>query len=355
MLTLEDLHQQQLLLFEATSGSHAYGLSLPTSDVDVKGVFVLPKAQFYGLEYTAQVNDAKNDQVYYELRRFVELLYKNNPNLLELLHTPEDCVRYRHPLFDRLKPEWFLSKRCKESFAGYAWSQIKKARGLNKKMVNPMAETKKTVLDFCYINHAQGSMPLQDWLTKTNRQQEHCGLVAIPHMRDLYGLYYDPSNPDYQGIMRPKTVDTLVLSSVPKGAKQLALLYYNKDGYRKYCKDYRQYWIWVEERNEHRYQGTLSHGKHYDAKNMMHTFRLLDMAEEILRDGQVIVRRSNRTELLAIRAGHYTYDVLMAQAEAKIAQIEAAYAQSSLPEQPNRTAIEQALVEIRTAFYNQPS
>ena len=160
MLTIEDLHEQQLLLFEAVSGSHAYGLSLPTSDVDIKGVFVLPKAQFYGLDYIPQVNDAKNDVVYYELRRFVELLTKNNPNLLELLNTPEDCVRYRHPLMDMLDPTWFLSKQCKESFGGYAWSQIKKARGLNKKISNPMSETRKTVLDFCFVNYQQGSLPL---------------------------------------------------------------------------------------------------------------------------------------------------------------------------------------------------
>jgi predicted nucleotidyltransferase len=45
------------------------------------------------LEYTEQVSDASNDVVYYELKRFIELLYRNNPNLLELLSSPADCVR----------------------------------------------------------------------------------------------------------------------------------------------------------------------------------------------------------------------------------------------------------------------
>ncbi len=353
MLTIDDLHQQQMLLFEATSGSHAYGLSLPTSDVDIKGVFVLPKVHFYGLGYLPQVNDAKNDVVYYELRRFVELLSKNNPNLLELLHTPPDCVRYRHPLFDLLEPQWFLSKQCKDSFGGYAWSQIKKARGLNKKIVNPMPKERKTVLDFCFINYRQGAISLPIWLQQTQRQQQYCGLVAIPHMHNVYGLYYDPNNSNYQGIVRPKTVDTLVLSSIPKGAEQVALLYFNKDGYRKYCKDYKQYWTWVEERNEHRYQGTLSHGQQYDAKNMMHTFRLLDMAEEILRDGVVQVRRPNRAALLDIRRGAHTYDALMEQAAAKMERIQQAYQRSPLPDQPNHAAIEQALIDIRMGFYAQ--
>lgn len=353
MLTIDDLHQQQLLLFEAISGSHAYGLSLPHSDLDIKGVYVLPQTLFYGLNYIPQINDAKNDVVYYELRRFIELLSNSNPNLLELLHTPEDCVRYRHPLFNDLDPAWFLSKQCKESFGGYAWSQIKKARGLNKKMVNPMSKIRKTVLDFCFVNHRQGALSLQKWLEKTQRQQEHCGLVAMPHMRDIYGLYYDPNNNDYQGIVRPNTVDTLVLSSTPKEAEQVALLYFNKGGYRKYCKDYKQYWAWVSERNEHRYQGTLSHGKHYDAKNMMHTFRLLDMAEEILREGLVQVHRPNREALLAIRRGEYTYDALMERAAAKMEHIQQAATSSPLPDQPNHAAIEKALISIRERFYAQ--
>ncbi len=38
-------------------------------------------------------------------------------------------------------------------------------------------------------------------------------------------------------------------------------------------------------RNEERWMMNDSHGKGYDAKNMMHTIRLLQEAEEILRDG----------------------------------------------------------------------
>lgn len=351
MLTINDLKKQGLLLFETVTGSHAYGLSLPTSDIDLKGVFVLPQEQFYGLEYVAQVNDEKNDEVYYELRRFIELLYKNNPNLLELLHSPADCIRYKDPLFDLVQPSLFLSKKCKQTFANYAWSQIKKARGLNKKISNPMARERKEMLDFCYINYQQGSIPVKAWLEKEGKKQEHCGLVAIPQMHDVYGLYYDPDNPNYKGLVRPNTVDAVLLSSVAKGAQQVALLYYNKDGYKKYCKDYKQYWTWVEERNESRYETTIAHGKNYDSKNIMHTFRLLDMAYEILSEGKLQVRRPNRDFLLAIRQGQYDYDSLLQLAEEKVAQIEDVYHYSILPEVPDKAAIERVLIQIRTAFY----
>ncbi len=352
MLTIKDLKTQKLLLFEGISGSRAYGLSLPSSDTDIKGVFVLPQHSFYGLDYIPQVNDAKNDEVYYELGRFVELLYKNNPNILELLNTPKDCILYEHPLFKKLKPALFLSKQCKDTFAGYAMSQINKARGLNKKIMNPMDKERKSVLDFCYVQHAQGAIDLKAWLAKQNLVQESCGLVNIPHMKDIYGLYCDNNQSyNFQGITRPKTVDTIVLSSIPKEAKQVAILYFNKDGYKKYCKDHKQYWDWVSKRNESRYENTIAHGKNYDAKNIMHTFRLLDMAEEILSTGEINVRRPNRAALLEIRSGTFEYNTLMERAEEKVARIEKIYATSTLAEVPNKIQVEQVLVDIRKAFY----
>jgi hypothetical protein len=352
MLTIKDLKTQKLLLFEGISGSRAYGLSLPSSDTDIKGVFVLPQHSFYGLDYIPQVNDAKNDEVYYELGRFVELLYKNNPNILELLNTPKDCILYEHPLFKKLKPALFLSKQCKDTFAGYAMSQIKKARGLNKKIMNPMDKERKSVLDFCYVQHAQGAIDLKAWLTKHDLVQESCGLVNIPHMKDIYGLYCDNNQSyNFQGITRSKTVDTIVLSSIPKEAKQVAILYFNKDGYKKYCKDHKQYWDWVSKRNESRYENTIAHGKNYDAKNIMHTFRLLDMAEEILSTGEINVRRPNRAALLEIRSGTFEYNTLMERAEEKVARIEKLYATSTLADVPNKMQVEQVLVDIRKAFY----
>jgi len=352
MLTIKDLKDKNLLLFEGISGSKAYGLDLPTSDTDIKGVFVLPLSMYYGLDYIPQVHDKKNDVVYYELKRFVELLYKNNPNILEMLNTPANCILYKHPLFDLLKPSLFLSKLCKDSFAGYAMAQIKKARGLNKKIMNPMPKERKGVLDFCFVQHKQGTITLNSWLKQKGFLQEQCGLVNIPYMKDVYGLYYDTEkNLGYQGVVRKKTIDTVILSSIPKEAVQVSILYFNKDGYKKYCKDYKQYWEWVENRNESRYENTVSHGKNYDAKNIMHTFRLLDMAEEILSTGTIYVKRPNREALLKIRSGLYSYDELIKRAEEKVVKINVLYKDSTLPIKPDKIEIEKILIKMRTEFY----
>jgi len=122
-------------LYLVIRGSHAYGTNIPTSDTDYSGVFVQNLDSILGMSYVEQINDDKNDIVIYELRRFLELLAKNNPTILELLNTPEDCIIYKHPLFDKIldNRDSFLTKICANSFGGYARQQIGKAKGQNKK------------------------------------------------------------------------------------------------------------------------------------------------------------------------------------------------------------------------------
>lgn len=356
-MTIQNLRDRNLILFECISGSRAYGTDLPTSDTDIRGVFILPRADLYGLRYVEQVNDAKNDVIFYELGRFVQLLSKNNPNILELLCAPADCILHKHPLFDQLQPADFLSKLCRDTFAGYAIGQIKKARGLNKKILNPQPLARKSLLYFCYVMDRQGtsssgSVPLMEWLTARSWQPAQCGLVSVPHVRDTYALFYDETETlGFQGITANDESNEVSLSSIPKDRTLAAYLYVNHDGYSSYCKDYREYWEWVEKRNDARYQNTLDHGKNYDAKNMMHTFRLLDMAREILESGQVLVRRTNRAELLQIRAGAFDYDDLIKQAEQKVAQVDEAAVRSLLPGRPDLDRINQLLVDLRTALY----
>lgn len=340
------------ILLECVSGSRAYGLATADSDTDIKGVFLLPKPSFYGLHYTPQVNNDSNDIVFYELRRFIELLSVNNPNILELLNTPKEHIIQKNPLLDRIRPEMVLSKLCKDTFGKFALSQIKKAKGLKKKIVNPIAKERKTVLEFCYINHNGGSIPLNKFLEMKSWHQEDCGLVKIQHMRDVYGLYHAKDIP-YKGIIKSSDSTDISLSSIPKGEPQEAVLYFNKDGYSTYCKEYREYWKWVENRNEKRYESTRDHGKNYDAKNMMHTFRLLEMAIEIATENRVNVHRPNREFLLDIKSGNFEYDELLKLANEKQKQMEKAFENSGLPDRPDMDLINQLSYELRAELYHE--
>ncbi len=351
-MTIDELKKNNLILFECISGSRAYGLDTLQSDTDIKGVFYLPKEQFFGLGYVEQVSNASNDIVYYELGRFIELLLKNNPGALELLASPIECILYAHPLMAQLKLSDFLSKMAKETFAGYAMTQIKKSRGLNKKIHNPLPKERKSILDFCFILQGQSSVSLRLWLAQQQYQPERCGLINIAHMKDVYGLYYDANNEfKYSGLIKNERVSSLSLSSVPKTEQMIAYLYYNKDGYSSYCKEYHSYWQWVENRNEARYQGNQQSGADYDAKNMMHTIRLLQTAQQIVTQQNLSVRCNNREELLAIKAGQFSYEAILLKAEQLMVDIDQQFLACTLQDKPDVEKINAILVNMRQQLY----
>jgi len=351
-MTIEELKQKDLIILECLSGSKAYGLDTPTSDTDIKGVFILPKSEFYGLSYISQVNNESNDVVYYELGRFLELLSVNNPNILELLNTIGTSVIYKHPFMEAIHSDMFLSKLCMETFGKFAIAQIKKAKGLNKKIVNPIDKEKRSVFSFCYVNFEHGSLAIDQFLRLQNWRHEDCGLVNIPHIKNVFGLYHNPLA-GYKGILKSEESNNVQLSSIPKGEKQVCLFYFNLDGYSIYCKEFKEYWGWVEKRNESRYQATKSHGKNYDAKNMMHVFRILDMAIEIGKEKRVNVTRPNRNFLLEIKSGKYEYEELLVMAEEKKKQMEDAFLSSDLSDHPNLEAINTLAYQLRDRFYNE--
>ena len=350
-LTIEEVKSNGWLIFECVTGSKAYGLDTATSDTDIRGVFFVPQSIFYSLEHPEQVSNETNDIVYYELRRFVELLSKNNPNIIEMLAVPEPCVLTRHPVMNKLRPELFLSKLCEKTFANYAFTQIKKAYGLEKKIVNPMAKERKQLLDFCFVYQDKEAVSANEFFQKNDMDADKAGLTAVPHLRDCYNLFYD-ANGSYTGIVRKDISNDVALSSVARGEVPIGLLYFNKDGYSIYCKQYREYWDWVAKRNEERYKTTVSHGKNYDSKNMMHVFRLLLMAKEIAVEKKVNVVRNDREFLLEIKQSRFEYDELVGRAAALKNELPDLYAHSGLPEAPDFAVVNELLVQMREEVYS---
>lgn len=380
MINLDYIKNHNLIIFDAVSGSHAYGTATPSSDLDIRGVFILPKEEIFGLGYIEQVNDQKNDVVYYEVRRFLELVASNNPNILELLNTPEDCIRYKHPVFDLIlkNRDKFITKLCRNSFAGYARQQINKAEGMNK-MQNWEAKRvmRKTPLDFCYVIDGYKTRALKTVLREKGWKQENCGLSAINHARDTYALFYDKKeNLGYKGIQSPTYKDNpgklpkglkgsvefltenldkvshkVRLSSIPKGQKHQFIITYNEDGYSSHCKDYKRYQTWKKERNKARWTDVKAHGQQIDGKNMLHCRRLLDMAKEIAQGQGINVRRPNAKELLSIRKGEVKLRQLLNQANAEIKEIDSLFINSDLPELVDMNFVHDLLIQVRTEFY----
>jgi uncharacterized protein len=386
-ITYEFLVENGLILFETIVGSQAYGTQTPTSDIDKKFVYILPQDYILGTGYVEQIN-VTDDYVGWEIRRFLELTASNNPTVLELLNSPEDCIMSKHPLFDMIleHKEEFITKICKDSFGGYAHQQIKKARGLDKKQNWEKDKvTRKDVLDFTYVIEGEKSIPWKEWNSDRWYEEKFCGVTNVPNARDVYAVFYDQeafqcfgeSLPEYmkenakrwrkeankemglgyKGLIKTgesanaAESNQLRLSSIPKGEKPICNIIYNKDAYTQHCKDYLAYQEWLENRNEARYVETQEHGQRIDGKNMMHCMRLIRMAQEIGTGKGVIVRRPDAEELLSIRRGEVDLSKLIEMADQAIKDMDSIFDNSDLPEKVDSNLVNDLLVKIRKSFY----
>jgi hypothetical protein len=357
-------------IFKAIVGSQSYGTATANSDVDYKGVYMQDIDELISFGYKEQIERGK-DEVYYEVRRFLQLLQSANPTVLELLYSPEDCVIQKDRLFEIIisNRDKFLTKKCRLSFGGYAVAQIQKAKGLDKKMNWEKEKTiRKTVLDFCYVIDTDSefnSLSVKDWLKRQKKVQNHCGLALVDHFRYTYNLFYDhlaelkSENPKfeggnygYKGIVQNEDISNdISVSDIPKFAKRDTILYFNKDAYSQHCKDYKSYLDWLENRNTQRYIDIKGHKQQIDGKNLLHCRRLLDMAIEIATENTIRVRRPNADYLLKIRNGEVNLESIIEKAELDIKLLDELFEKSNLPEDAPTDFVNNLLLQIR---HNQP-
>lgn len=195
--TFEDIREKGLLLYEFVRGSVSQGINTQSSDIDHGGVYLAPAEQLLGLgiDYQDEIKSEKGDDDWMELNKFMRLLLKSNPTVLESLFIDDKYVLYEHPIMTEIKKHRneFITKECFSGFIGYSCEQIKKCRSLKKLFVQPIVE-RKTVLDFCYTFYKQGSTKIENWLDYRGLKQKYCGLVNIPNMMETIGVYYDWGN-----------------------------------------------------------------------------------------------------------------------------------------------------------------
>jgi predicted nucleotidyltransferase len=374
-------------LFLMIRGSQAYGTALPTSDTDYSGVYIQSTDDILGNQYKEQINDDKGDIVMYELRRFLELVASNNPNILEMLYAPQDCIIYKHDAFNIIlkQKDKFISKTCAKSFGGYAIAQIKKAKGLNKKQNwEEQKVTRKDVLDFVYVIDGEKSIPWKTWNESKQYDEKFIGVVSVPNSKDVYSLFYDQSAADcfsenvpkdireinkqsreesggamglgYKGLVKTgegqnlSESNSLRYSSIPKGEKAICNIFYNKEGYTEHCKDFKSYQDWLKNRNEQRYVDVKNHDQKIDGKNLMHCVRLLQMAKEIGQGMGVIVKRPNADYLIQIRKGWFDLQTIINNSEIELEEIDNIFKNSNLPNSIDPKFIHQVILDVRKRF-----
>ncbi len=125
--TLKENDLYDYVIFRVIVGSRAFGLDTESSDTDRRGIYLPPAELHWGLyEIPEQIENKDNEECYWELRKFLILALKANPNILECLYSP--LIETITPLAQELlgMREIFLSKLVYQTYNGYVMSQFKK-------------------------------------------------------------------------------------------------------------------------------------------------------------------------------------------------------------------------------------
>lgn len=299
------------MLVKHLAGSHAYGTSLPTSDVDYRGVFsadpVNIRTPFFTVREAEDVTE--EDTKLYELSHFMKLCLDCNPNVVETLWVSDEDITFRTAAYDMLRAHRhsLLSKKIAFTTSGYALAQLKRIKGHNKWINQPQPEQAPRPCDFMTVVQWFGA----DKNLKANLENYAHGHRLVPYGSNLYGVVEAPGFRLWDNTGRLN--DAFEEESRAKYGNPLMLVKWNREVYKTAKEKHTQYWTWKRNRNEVRSELEEQHG--YDTKHAMHLVRLLRMGVEALRDGELLVKRPDADELLAIRNGAWTYEEVVKYAE----------------------------------------
>lgn len=307
------------------AGSKAYGTSLPTSDTDIRGIFVAKESLIrtpFRKVTELNIPGAEDGKVY-ELSAFMELFLDMNPNILESLFTRDSEVLYATEEYHLLKEHAasFLNSNVAFRFSGYAMGQLKRIKGHDKWINNPQPVDMPSSKGFFRLVHNYSENDsLADvfrherFMDAMDRLNDMC--VLVPYGNHVYGVV---ENFETKGMFNKdgsiKFFAYQDLTDSDKKRKPLFIVRYLHEEHKQAKDNHSKYWSWVKNRNATRHELEEKFG--YDTKHAMHLVRLLRMGEEILSTGQVNVFRPDASELLGIRNGSMTLEALLEYAEEK--------------------------------------
>jgi len=141
--------------YEVVMGSIAYGVAEDYSDMDIYGFAIPPRdwvfphlrgeipgfddsepkfeqfQQHHIMDKPAMGGKGKEyDLTLYSIVKYFRLLMDNNPNIIDSLFVPRNCVLYSTAIGEMVREQRhiFLHKGCWQRFKGYAYAQIHKMR-----------------------------------------------------------------------------------------------------------------------------------------------------------------------------------------------------------------------------------
>jgi len=282
------------------AGSVMFGTNTPESDIDKRGICVPPKNYLLGFARNFEQQEVPGeDTVIFALKRIMQLSAEGNPNILEILFAPEDCHLVTHPTWNEFKKhrQKFLVADVFPRFIGYATSQMKRMESHKDWILKPLTK-KPTRADYGLPEKSTGGKEL----SKQTSDEEPLE-VALDVIR-------------------------------------------REKAYKEASTQWKQYEDWKQTRNPKRYAIEVKIG--YDSKNGSHLLRTLRTLKDLLLTGEMVVRRPDAKELLAIRQGEWPLDKLMGEVTELREELSDVYDNKKyvVPESLNRVELSDVCMEL---------
>jgi predicted nucleotidyltransferase len=337
------------LLVKHYAGSHSYGMALPTSDVDFRGIFVADplyvRTPFYSVNELSDANE--EDTKFYELGRFMKLALDNNPNVIETLWVDDQHIVQSSTCYQMLRAhrQCFLTSKIAFTTSGYALGQLKRIKGHHKWINNPQPVQAPQQADFVKLVHNFTTAKLHNI---SLRDYEH-GYRLVPYSAETYGIYpvegYSTFNPDTGALNTDYQGDSHSLGT------PVIIVKFNKAEYGAARDTWENYWTWKKNRNVHR--SVLEEQFGYDTKHAAHLVRLLRMGAEALEQGVLHVLRPDAAELLDIRHGKWTYQEVVDYAEHMDNHVRTVLLPNTcLPNKPDQLLAAQLIMDIQEIVWH---
>jgi len=369
---MEIKYVEDRTIFLTVVGSRAYGTNHEDSDFDKAGVMIPGIEYFYGMDKFEQFQGYPDeDKTIYDIRKAIKLVSDNNPNMLDLLASPDRCIIKTTPYWDifRENIDLFISKRCRWTFSGYARAQLERIATHRKYLLDPPKEepTRESfgLNSYSIFPTAQLKAIVYSALGELFITEEKENFLN--ELDDVYSDYIMPLFNKY--VLHEKL--NLAMEYLQAGIKSQANTIMSlgpafiKDEYLEQAtkelkyyharKNWDRYLEWQKNRNKVRAELEKKFG--YDPKHAMHLIRLYRMGLEILETGKINVDRTNidAEELKQIRYGSWSFEKVEQYVEEMDKKMEILYKTSTLQKTCDRNKINAFLITVCNVVLNQGS
>lgn len=368
-------------IFLTLAGSQAHGTARAGSDVDLRGVAIAPlRVRFSLLESFEQyegtlstemarllspapealqqaLNTGKVEVVVYDIIKFFRLCAAANPNALEILFADRSDWLFESPAWRRIfeRRNLFLSRKVCETYVSYALAQLKRIQSHRSWLLSPPRKQperaefglpESSVLNADDRNRIEEAISdkLRSWALDDLEMPQTTRIVLRERMEefwiDVLGVDEGVSRLELE--LRQKTALSLGLS------REVIEIVERERRFRAAQRHWQSYQRWKAERNPMRADLEARYG--YDTKHAMHLIRLMRTGHELVKSGDLRVRRSDAAELLAIRDGKMTYEEVLEEARRLEHLMREDLESSPLPAQVDRGSIDELLVNLISDF-----